>query len=124
MNTKCKIHDSMMLLNSDGELYCFECEIEKANNSEPSQSAQVTPETKKTIQDLILRVKHTSDKKSARRKRYEASMVLLKTLEIKHKPECVKCMLNCEVKHKEDVEFWARIEGIEPVYNMENCPKE
>jgi hypothetical protein len=42
--------------------------------------------------------------------------MLLKAQGIKFGEKCSRCELNCVVKHEESVVFWANLEGIEPLY--------
>lgn len=41
----------------------------------------------------------------------------------RHTKMCAACELNCEVRHVE-VGFWARVDGLSPVYSIRNCPKQ
>jgi len=72
-------------------------------------------------QMMIMVAKGNSTPKSAHKKRIETAKLLLKR--VKHKGECVKCLVNCSVKHEEDVDFWALKDGLKPVYSLETCPK-
>lgn len=86
-------------------------------------AVQISEDTARTISQLGLMVNKKTVYKSAAKNKHETSRALLKTLGIKHKPECLKCMINCEVKHEEDIDFWARKENLAPVYTLETCPR-
>jgi hypothetical protein len=60
---------------------------------------------------------------SAKKNRATVSNMLLKSGGVKHKPECIKCTVNCEVKHQEDSEFWAVKANEPPKYTLDTCPK-
>jgi len=70
---------------------------------------------------MVMMARKDTSPKSAHKKRLLTSQLLLKR--VKHKGECVKCLVNCSVKHEEDVDFWALKEGLKPVYTLETCPK-
>lgn len=124
MNPNCKIHGTMMLLDEKREnLYCIECEIEKGPKCKSLSSVVIPDTTREEINKMALTVKHKTRQKSAIKTRHEVSKILLSTVRIKHKSECIKCLINCEVKHAEDTTFWARKEGLDPVYSLETCPK-
>jgi hypothetical protein len=86
----------------------------------------MSPEARKTIQDLMLIPQRAKiqQKLSLKKKRETTSDVLLKMQGIKHGEKCNRCELNCEIKHQESMTFWASVDGLTPIYNMENCPKQ
>ena len=77
-----------------------------------------SPETQLFTQQLILQMgKKQRDKSISPKKKREAeSLVLLNAQDIKFGEKCARCELNCCVKHLESVLFWARTEGLQPVY--------
>ncbi len=82
-------------------------------------------ETIKIIEDLTLEAhrRNIEKKQSLKKKREEVSKLLLKTSGIRFKEKCTRCNLNCEVKHGESTHFWAKTEGLKPVYNLKTCPR-
>jgi len=79
-------------------------------------------EAGKIRQEMIIATnRKVREKPSAYKKRIATSATLLKRVE--HKTECIKCLVNCSVKHDEDVDFRALREGLKPVYTLATCPK-
>ena len=80
--------------------------------------AELSPEARNVMQGLMLcRGQRDREQKiSLKKKREESSLMLLKAQGIKYGEKCSRCELNCVVKHEESVAFWANLEGIEPLY--------
>ena len=36
---------------------------------------------------------------------------------------CAACEINCKIRHGER-DFWARVEGLAPIYTIRTCPKQ
>lgn len=87
---------------------------------------ELSKESKKTINELMWMKDQRGliRKISLKAKRKAESEILLKASKIPHGEKCSRCEVNCEIKHKESVDFWAKREGLEPVYNLETCPKQ
>lgn len=82
-------------------------------------------EAKKTHQDLIIESKKsTLDIRSLKKRREKTSKVLLEAQRITYEEKCTRCNLNCRIKHRESLDFWAVKQGLEPTINSENCPKQ
>ena len=87
---------------------------------------EIKDSTIRTIEELALaqRGRQTALMKSARRKRVAESQTLLKISSQKFGAKCAECNLDCEVKRKESIGFWANAENSKPVYTIETCPKQ
>lgn len=88
--------------------------------------AEMSPEARKTIQDLMLipQREKIQQKLSLKKKRESTAETLLKMQGIKHGEKCNRCEINCEIKHQESMTFWANVDGLTPIYNLGNCPKQ
>ena len=92
---------------------------------------EISDETRRTISELVTvstESKHR-DIKSHKRRRHAESKSVLGALKIKHGEVCHMCTLDCEVKRKEDPDFWANMTGDgndvpSPIYRLETCPKQ
>jgi hypothetical protein len=88
--------------------------------------SDMSSESKRTIQDLAMIAEKNKIRQhqSLKKKRETASDVLLRAQNIKHGEKCKRCSVNCAVKHAESEDFWAVIEGTEPKYTLETCPRQ
>jgi hypothetical protein len=89
-------------------------------------SNEMGAEARKTVQDLMLipQRKNIEQNLSLKKKREMTAKTLLTMQGIKHGEKCTRCELNCQVKHDESMTFWARQDGIKPLYDLGNCPKQ
>lgn len=86
-----------------------------------TEHGEMGPEARNTLQHLMLlpQKNNVQQKLSLKKKRETESIMLLKAQGIKFGEKCSRCEVNCKVKHEESMVFWARLEGIEPEYCME-----
>ena len=85
---------------------------------------ELSNESKRTIQELAQICNPTRKNASAKRKHLSEKTTLLSAMGVPHDDKCVKCLLNCEVNHAADVDFWAKTDGLEPKYGRKSCPKQ
>ena len=86
----------------------------------------ISIETAHTIQGLAIEGNRSKVDKhtSLKRKRESEADILLRAQGIKHGEKCKRCSLNCDVKHRESVTFWAVLEGTPPKYTLDTCPRQ
>jgi hypothetical protein len=87
-------------------------------------TTELSEEGHRTIKELVLMGCGKKREKSKKRNKWSEKKTLLDAGKVRHKTECIKCDLNCEVNWLADIDFWGRDETKRPLYDTDNCPKE